>query len=468
MRVGRCPNVSLNELWTDLGGDPEHLERVTVHGPDVVLPSVFDVTGFASDTVALASLAVAELWATRSGSDVPAVDVGRRRAGASFRSESLLTSVGWELPPVWDPVAGDYETADGWIRLHTNYQSHRDAAMGVLDTDPDRDAVTRAVAHWAGEELESAVIAAGGCAAVMRTEAEWKAHPAGSATAGEVPVVLGPPVPVAGGSVPDLSLPIGAAPLAGIRVLDLTRVIAGPVATGILAGYGADVIRVDPPRFEEVTALLPITTAGKRCVALDLHRPQDQDRFRALVAQAHLVVSGLRPGALPGLGFDLAALRALNPAIVDVTHDAYGWSGPWAGRRGFDSLVQMSTGIAAAGMAATGSDHPVPLPAQALDHGTGHLLAAGACRALTRLASTGATADVRGSLVGASNTMRTRPTPEGTDAPQPAWTDDDLRTRTTAWGAIQLPPAATDVEGHDQVGLTEAGPLGRHQPEWTR
>lgn len=454
-------------LWADLGGDAELVDRVEVRGARAVLPSVFDVTGFATDTAALASLAVAELWSARTGQDVPSVRIDRRRAAASFKSESLLTPLGWDLPPVWDPVAGDYRTADGWIRLHTNYASHRLAAMGVLATTPEHDMVAEATARWAGDDLETAVVEAGGCAAVLRAESEWKAHPAGVATVDESPVRLGPPVPVTGGPVPDLDSPVGFAPLAGIRVLDLTRVIAGPVATGILAAYGAEVIRVDPPGFEEVTALLPITTAGKRCVALDLKSPAGEDRFWSLVSQAHVVVSGLRPGALTGLGFDPASLRLVNPAVITVTHDAYGWNGPWAGRRGFDSLVQMSTGIAAAGMAAAGVDHPSPLPAQALDHGTGHLLAAATCRALVRLFRTATTSEARGSLVGASNHMRARPTPSEWAAEAPTWTEKDTCASSTAWGPIQFPPLAVNLDGHEPVRSVEAGPLGRHRPLWS-
>lgn len=459
--------MSRSSLWADLGGRPELLDAVAVEGAADMLASVFDVIGFATDATALASVAIAELWSARTGRGIPEVTVERRRTAASFKSEALLTPVGWTLPPPWDPVAGDYRTADGWIRLHTNYASHRHAAMTVLGTEAERDSVTVAVARWSGDELESAVVAAGGCAAVMRTALDWNAHPAGMATGAEPPVRLGPAPRVTARAAPDLSMADTDAPLAGIRVLDLTRVIAGPVATGLLAGYGAEVIRVDPPGFEEVPVLLPLTTAGKRCVALDLTQSKDRDEFRGLVAGAHVVVDGLRPGAMEGLGFDPGSLRGINPSIITVTHDAYGWSGPWAGRRGFDSLVQMSTGIAAAGMSAAGVDHPVPLPAQALDHGIGHLLAAGACRALTQLATTATTCEVRGSLVGASNAVRARPSPTPSESHGSAWSDGDTGTAVTEWGPIRVPPAATQVAGHDPVWTIEAGPLGRHQPTWS-
>jgi hypothetical protein len=452
-----------SHLWHDLDGSPDALGEVAIDGPTGVLPSVRDVTGFASATVAAAALAVAELDAARTGGPRRAVRVDRLAASASFRFEARIDPIGWELPPIWDPVAGDYEAADGWIRLHTNYRHHLDAALAVLGVAAEREAVAAEVRRWKADELESAVVAAGGCAAAMRTAEAWAAHPAGQATAAERPVVIGAPVPISGGTGPDLSQPAGAAPLAGIRVLDLTRVIAGPVATRYLAGYGADVLRIDPPGFEEVPALLPESTAGKRCAALDLAEPADRARFEALVAQAHVVVGGLRPGALAGLGLGPDALRSINPALLTVTHDAYGWSGPWAGRRGFDSLVQMSTGIAAAGAAAAGVDRPAPLPAQALDHGVGHLLAAATCRALTRLVVDGAASDVRGSLVGAANVVKALPAVPASD-PAVTIADAPLEPGSTAWGELHRVPLAGRIDGLTPSWSIDAGPLGRHDP----
>lgn len=453
--------TTLDRLWSDLHGSPPLLDAVTFDGPVSVLPSVLDVTGFASATVATAALAVAELAATRSGGSAPAVTVDRLGASASFKLEALLRPIGWELPPIWDAVAGDYETADGWIKLHTNYRSHLDAALSVLAVPADRARVAASVARWRGDDLEEAIVEAGGCAAALRTGDGWSAHPAGLATADERPVTITDVILGSATAPRRLLEPFRDRPLAGVRVLDLTRVIAGPVATRYLAAYGADVLRIDPPGFEEVGALIPETTAGKRCASLDLRRPQGRQRFLELVAEADVLVCGLRPDALAALGLDAAALRAANPALVDVRLDAYGWSGPWRARRGFDSLVQMSTGIAAAGAASAGTDRPTPLPAQALDHGLGHLVAAACCRALTRLVTDGVTADVRGSLVGASNVLRALP---AVDGPGPAASVVDAPTvaATTHWGAVERVPLAGLIEGLVPAWRIDAGPLGRH------
>jgi hypothetical protein len=394
---------------------------------------------------------------------VPAVSVDRRRAAAAFFSESLFQPVGWERPPVWDPIAGDYEAADGWIRLHTNYRYHRAAVERVLGPVVDRSAAAARVAGWAAQELETAVVEAGGCAAAMHDRPGWLASPAGAATAGE---------PAAHISVRPSEAAVGprapaAQPYAGVRVLDLTRVIAGPVATRFLAAYGADVLRVDPRGFEEVPAIVPDMTVGKRCTALDLTAPADRTSFERLLAEADVLVSGLRPGALAGAGYDAAAVAALNPHLITASHDAYGWSGPWQGRRGFDSLVQMSCGIAAAGAAAAGTDRPTPLPVQALDHATGYLVAAGVGVALRRALLDGASSDLRCSLIGTANLLWDRPDPDGLTAPKPDWSAADTVPVATAWGPARQVPVPGEIAGITPTWRVDAGPLGRDEPRWS-
>ena len=454
------------QLWSLVGGagEPSALE---ITGPRHVLPSVFDVTGLAAAAVGVATAAVAELAGTRAGRPCPAARVDTRSASAAFVGELLFTPIGWERPAIFDPVAGDYRSADRWIRLHTNYAAHRSAALGALglpDADStDRELVAAAVATVPAAELEHAVVDRGGAAAVMYDAAAWRRHPHGAATAGEpaLRISAAAPAPAASwaAAAPDR-------PLAGVRVLDLTRVIAGPVCTRFLAAHGADVLRLDPPGFAEVAAIVPVVTPGKRCAALDLRTTAGRERGIELVAGADVVVHGLRPGAMEALGFGPAELRAINPGLVTARLDAYGWGGPWAARRGFDSLVQMSCGIAAAGGLAAGVDRPVPLPAQALDHGTGYLLAAAVVRALDVRLRTGAGADITASLLGTANLLLTLPTPRGLDRVAPAWGADDVAAVTTDWGPAQAVPPAGEVVGHPSAYAVPAGPLGRHDASW--
>lgn len=443
-------------LWSILGGDPSTPDRLELVGDQQLLPSVFNVTGLATAAVGVATLAAAELQATRNERDIERVGVTTREASAAFRCENLFVPEGWALPPIWDPIAGDYQGADGWIRLHTNYAPHRAAVLRALGWgDADRETVAAEVAGWKVDDLESRVVEEGGVAAAMRTREEWLVHPHGAATASTPPIEIIP-----GSSRTERSLPPSASPLTGVKVLDLTRVIAGPFATRFLAAWGAEVLRVDPPGFEEVPAIIPETTAGKRCAFLDLATKDGRTRLVGLVSEADVIVHGYRPGALDALGLDHDSLREANPGLIISQHDAYGWTGPWMGRRGFDSLVQMSCGIAAA----RGADRPRSLPAQALDHATGMHIAAAVCRALTTREQTGTPSDIRGSLIGAANFLCELPDPAGASIEPPSFTIEDTEPRQTWWGPARAVPIPGHIGDQSPHLTIEPGPLGRHGP----
>ncbi|WP_378143978.1 CoA transferase [Cnuibacter sp. UC19_7] len=249
----------------------------------------------------------------------------------------------------------------------------------MLGVAEDHDAVATAVAALPAGQLESALVEAGGAAAVMRSAEEWAAHPQGIAIAREPLAHIVAPSAQASGT----RRPRSGRPLAGLRVLDLTRVLAGPTATQALAGWGADVLRIDPPEWDE-PGVVPLVTSGKRTARLDARNPPRRERLHRLVREADILVHGYRPGAMESLGLDEDTRAALNPTVIDVQLDAYGHTGPWRHRRGFDSLVQMSAGIADTGMRDTGAAKPTPLPVQALDYATGWLAAAAAIRAIHR------------------------------------------------------------------------------------
>jgi len=353
------------------------------------LPSVFAVTDMATATIGAAATEVARLIAQVSGT-TPALTVDRRQA--SFWYDLTFEPQGWEIPGIWDSIAGDYPTRDGWIRLHTNAKHHRAAAERVLGRHEDRASMAPAVAAWEARALEDAIVAEKGCAAEMRSIEAWQDHPQGRAVNAEPLIHMDwtDGTPDGRDVRPDR-------PLAGLKVLDCTRVLAGPAAGRFLAGFGADVLRIDPPWWEEAL-LEPDMTLGKRCAGLDLREAADREIFARLLGEADLFVHGYRSDALEAIGFGFEARRALNPALIDVSLDAYGWGGPWARRRAFDSLIQMSSGIAHAGMVRRGADKPVPLPVQALDHATGYLMAIAALRGVVELRSTGRVLRARASL----------------------------------------------------------------------
>ncbi|MGC1329513.1 CoA transferase [Pseudomonas sp.] len=430
----------------------DDLPRVAFPGVGA-LPSTFAVSDFATASIGVAGLAVADLL-RQQGHCVDSLSVDRRLA--SFWFANSLRPMGWAPPPAWDPIAGDYASADGWIRLHTNAPHHRAAALRVLGDCADRDSVAAAVSQWSGEALESAVIEANGCAAQMRDLAQWAAHPQGQAVAEEALIhrVPGPqqrPLAWHGNR---------GQPLAGIKVLDLTRIIAGPVATRFLASMGADVLRIDPPGWEEPSVVAELTL-GKRCARLDLHDSLDRLTFERLLAQADVFVHGYRADALERLGYDHQRLQQLAPGLVDISLNAYGWTGPWRNRRGFDSLVQMSSGIAAAGQQWRQADTPVPLPVQALDMATGYLLAAAAITGLRERLATGQASSARLSLARTAKALVDHGQVT-TDLPLAAETGGDLASQIehTPWGPAQRLTPPLQMPGTPMQWACPAGELG--------
>jgi hypothetical protein len=447
----------LDSAWRSLGGGADRLGSVSF-ASEGSLPSAFPATDFAGAAMAGAALAVAEL-AGLAGGGRPAVTVDRRLA--SFWFGGSLRPIGWTLPNPWDPVGGDYRTLDGWIRIHANASRHRAAALSVLGAGPEPAEVARAVRGWRKTELEQAVVDAGGCAAEMRSDADWAAHPQGGAVAREPLVHLDLRLSRA----PDLPVD-RSRPLSGIRVLDLTRVLAGPVATRFLAGYGAEVLRLDPPDWDE-PAVVPEVSLGKRLARLDLRKAAGRAVFEDLLSRAHILVHGYRAKALEALGYGAEARRALAPALIDVSLDAYGWTGPWAGRRGFDSLVQMSAGIAQAGMDRAGSDRPRPLPVQALDHATGYLMAAAAVRGLTERIVNGRSAEARCSLARTASFLVEGGPAEDAEPLRPESGEDVAQAiEATAWGKARRLAPPVEIEGVPMRWHLPAAPLGSAPPEW--
>ncbi len=425
---------------------------------------------FAVDDVAVSSAVVAlsaaaELLAERNGQPRAAITLDVRHAAASFLSDALVEPIGWELPPVWDSIAGDYRTMDGWIRLHTNYAHHREAALSALDIDPFADvepsAVAAAVANWPGDDLESAVVGNGGAAARQRSREDWDLHDAGISARSEP--LLEVVIDDGGGR----RFGPCQRPFDGVRVLDLTRVLAGPTATGFLAAWGADVLRIDPPDFREVPAVVPVTTCGKRTAVLDLRTELGRQRFLELLATADVVVHGYRSDALAALGLDPSEWRQIRPGLVDVSLSAYGQRGPWATRRGFDSLVQHSSGITSYAQMVAGADRPIPLPCQALDYGTGWLLAAAVASGLVRRCRTERGTSAKTSLARFAALVTALPANVDPSRRPPTVADFGpyLTIAQTAWGPLQRLPWP-GVIGQLRPLLGASHEIGSHAPEW--
>ncbi|MFF7390085.1 CoA transferase [Streptomyces scabiei] len=466
--------TDMDGVWAALGGDPALLPRVSTVVRSGVLDARLPVRELARTCVGVCALAAAELGARRAGlAEVPRVRVDDGAVGTAFVSERHLLVDG-RAPVNFAPLSRFWRTVDGWVRTHANYPHHRErllSALGVrVGETPDEGvpAVGSALAERSSLEVEEAVCAAGGLAFALRTPKEWAAHEQAAAVR-ERPLVEWRRWDGADASRARV-FGTGAevsAPAAGVRVLDLTRVIAGPVATRTLALLGADVLRIDPPGMPEILDQHADTGFGKRSATLDL--TADPKAFEALLAEADVVVTGYRPGALDRYGLSPEALVERRPGLVVAQLSAWGTYGPWAGRRGFDSLVQVATGIAAI----EGSrEQPGALPAQALDHGTGYLLAAAVLRALTERVDGGGGRVVRLALArtAAWLTDGVEPDPDSPgsgdgladyDGPE-AW----LAERDSPLGRLRYARSPVSFEGGPEDWARPPGVWGGDEARW--
>jgi hypothetical protein len=391
----------LAEAWAALSADsgqdgdarlPAGLEVLRVGGAPGRLPSRLPAEDVAIACAGAALLAAAALHAQRGGDcgsrGSPVARLDRGHIAAAFRSEAFLRVGGEPAGPGFAPLSRFWRAADGWVRTHGNYPWHRAALLRALgcagDAAGDPEPVAAAIAELGAREAEDLVTRAGGVAAAVRDEAGWRAEPPGQAVAA-TPLVEAASV---GGAAPRWR-PAGALPASGIRVLDLTRVIAGPVATRYLGALGADVLRLDPPDRPELTPHAYDGLSGKRSALLDFGTADGRARLDDLLTGADVLVHGYRPHALDRFGLNPQTLAERHPGLVVVSLSAWGSRGPWGGRRGFDSIVQAASGIA---MAESGDgERPGALPCQLLDHGTGYLCAAAALHALARQSGRGGT-----------------------------------------------------------------------------
>jgi crotonobetainyl-CoA:carnitine CoA-transferase CaiB-like acyl-CoA transferase len=460
----QTPREILADLWTGAGGDAAALDEVTLTGEEPQLPSSFRIGASAQASIAAAGLAAAQIWKMRKGqSQNVAVDM--RHAVVECRSERYLRVDGKPPGPTWDAIAGVYKTRDGrFVRLHTNFRHHRDAVCKVLSCEPEREKVQAALMQWDAEAFETAAYAEGGVVAMMRSREEWLSTPQGKALA-EQPVVTIEKI----GEAAPRPWPEGERPLAGLRVLDLSRVIAGPVAGRTLAAHGADVMLISGPDLPAIPWLTIDTGRGKLTAFADLKSEAGRASLRNLLAQADIFSQGYRPRSIAACGFSPEEAARVSPGIVYVSLSAYGHQGPWAERRGFDSLVQTSTGFNHAEGKAAGVDGPKELPAQMLDHGSGYLMAFGAMMARARQAREGGSWHVRVSLARTGYWLwDLGQLADGLKAAD--YTNDEVQTfmedLSSGFGPLHSVRHSAVLSKTRACWDRPAMPLGSHQPQW--
>lgn len=444
-------------------GLPESLAAGAVlTGSEPALPSSFRLGVAAQASIAAAGLAAAAAIHAARGGPAQRVAVAMDHAAAEFLSERHLRVDGAAPPDPWDDLAGAYPTQGGGIvRLHTNFPHHRAGIVRLLGGAGTRAAVAAALATRDAEEFEAEATEAGLCVAALRSFAQWDAHPHAAALRA-APLIE---VTRIGDAPPRPLPPLAARPLQGLRVLELTRVIAGPVAGRTLAAHGAEVLHVSAPHLPAIETLVRDTGRGKRCCALDLRDPAARARLLALAHGADAVLQSFRPGGLDALGFGADALAQAAPGIVVAELSAYGWAGPWAGKRGFDSLVQTATGFNAAEAEAAGTPPPRPLPCQPLDHASGLFLALGIMAAWRRRAVEGGSWRVRVSLARTGLWLRGLGRQDGFGAapPNPAPFCVECE---TAWGRMRHLAHAARLSATPALWARPAEPLGASPAAW--
>ncbi|HZM43747.1 MAG TPA: CoA transferase [Burkholderiales bacterium] len=378
------------------GWSEERVRSVEVTGAlDPILPTPFKITETGTASLAAVGLAACDLWELRTGRRQK-VAIDTRQATASLRSGTYLVMEGKPVDFGRNEIRGVYPAKNGrWSYLHCNFPNHRAAALKVLGVPEDPEAVRKAVLQWDALELEEAIIAEKGAGGMVRTMEEWARHPQAAAIAS---LPLMEIVKIA--DSPKEELPKGDRPLSGVRVLDLTRVIAGPTCARTLAEHGAEVLKITGAHLPSLGRQEYDTGHGKLSAHLDLRETKDVEILRGLVRKADVFSQGYRPGTLGGRGFSPETLAQLRPGIVVVSLCAFSHAGPWASRRGFDTVVQTVSGITWRQGELFPGAKPGPqfYPVSAIDFLTGYLMAFGAMVALKRRATEGGSWLVRISL----------------------------------------------------------------------
>ncbi len=457
----RSPETALQQIYDALGISQR--PGVVFAGAEPVLPTPVLLATAGAAALGAVGSAVDALWQLR-GSAPQRVSVDLRHAAAACRSYEFMTRDGKPVSDQWQGLSGFFACQDGRrIRFHCNFAHHDAAVRRVIGCDGDRAAAAAAVRRWHADELEDAVLDAGGCAYMVRRLDEWRAHPQAGAL-NTLPIIEVVKI----GDAPAQPLPAAARPLSGIRALDLTRVIAGPTIGRTLAEHGADVMRIASPNLPSIEPLVIDTGHGKLSAHIDLETEDGRQTLRRLLKGADVFTQGYRPGAIARHGFAPEDIARDFPGTVCVSLSAWSHAGPWAARRGFDSLVQCATGWADE---LGNADDPKLQPAQAIDYVSGYLGAFGTMEALRRRALEGGTWLVRLSLAQTGawidrlgrNTqadVRKLPVP-GADTFADMIHDSD-----TAFGAVRHLGPVLGLSETPPFWALPASPLGSHGPVW--
>ncbi|KAF2624670.1 CoA-transferase family III [Macroventuria anomochaeta] len=468
------PLNTVAHIWTTLGLPKDALKSIHLPVDAECYPSSFKVGHLAQASIGLSALAAALVWSVRNDKPLPNVTVPAEHACVEFKSERLYILNGKAAPSSFGTIGGLHKTQDGYIRMHDSFPNHRENALRILglEVGATREDVAQKMLVWNSIDLETKAIKEGAVMAALRSFKEWDALPQSKAVT-DFPILLSK---ISEGTpyLPNDSASVQATKcLQGIRVIEMSRVIAAPVAGKTLAVHGADVLWITSPSLPDLPELDIDVSRGKRTVQLDIKKPDDKTKLLELIRIADVFIQSYRPGSLAAQGLSNEECLALNPNLIIASLNAYGPEGPWSQRRGFDSLVQTCSGINVADAERYGAGEAARvLPCQAIDHGSGYLLATGIMAALYKRATEGGSYELKISLASVMRYLRSlgqyeeKSGFERKDFKRPEDVSMYLETRQTEFGELSAVKHAASVEGVNVEWDIMPKPLGSDDPVW--
>ena len=450
-------------------GQASPAENIVVRGTDPVLSTRFSLGETTADILLAIGVAVNDLWEMRGGQRQD-LHIRAEHAAAALRSYLYLSVDSEDVNSEFrqqigrQGISNPHLTRDGrYLLPHMGLPHLAKKILKILDCEYELESVVKAVSRWDALELENAIAQVGACGAMVRSEEEWRNHPHGKMLATRPVIEI---IKIADSDPEPMPEGIKVRPLSGIRVLDLTRILAGPTCGRTLAEHGADVLMVTAEHLPQTRYFVVDTSHGKRTTFLDFNNESEKQRLLNLVKDADVFSQGYRPGAMSRHGLSPQDLAEVRPGIIYTSMNCYGYEGPFAERAGWEQLAQTVTGIAAE----QGGDQPPKLlPAAACDYTTGYLAAYGTLLALGRRAREGGSYHVRASLCQSGMFIqqqhRVDYEEEGMEVDKQL-TDEILLSSSTPYGEMKHLGPILQMSQTPPAWDRPSSPLGTHGASW--
>lgn len=467
-RLSQGDLPALNKLISDLNLSPYFDGEISIEGNDPVLCSPHRLGEAVSTMLTINGAAAAAIWNYRT----------RQKTDLSL---SMFDAIHHLHPPhyLWQsgvkislgaeyvPTNGLYKCKDGrfiMIEAGPPYAKLQTGYLNFLHTINDRQSIAEVIAQRTSKELEDALSAAGLPACIALSRDEWLAHPQGKILANTPFIEIEQIAP----GDPQQFTSDPTTPLSGVKVLDFTHVLAGPHSTHTLAEYGANVLHISSPYHQDTTIQNLLVNQGKRSAFLDLDTPSSAQKMRELLAEADVFTLSYRPDVAKKYQITPQdAAKLSKKGIICLSINAYGHSGPWCNRPGFDQNGQAATGVS---ISEGSSESPRFTPVFYLnDLIAGYSAAAGMMAALLKRATTGGSYHVRISLARGAMWVQDLGyvAPDLYNlAPKEDKYPVQLETNSTVYGPVTYLAPAVKFSNMPRATLRPVVPYGADMPNW--